>query len=214
LRVIVADDDGLVREGLVHLLTRSGFDVVGEAGDGSQLMDLVRELTPDLVVVDNRMPPTWTTEGLAAAREICKRFPSVGTLVLSAAVEVDHVLELLSCGDRVGYLSKTTITEVGQLADALAQISLGGCVVEPSLVRELVTASHNEDPVTRLAPAERDVLMLVAQGRSDVGIAQILGGTAEEVGHRVRSVFSKLRLPEPSTDRHRVLAVLAFLEAR
>jgi DNA-binding NarL/FixJ family response regulator len=212
--VVVADDDVLVSEGLVHLLTRSGFDVVGQAGDGSEVVDLVRELTPDLVVVDNRMPPTWTTEGLEAAREICKRFPPVGTLVLSASVEVDHVLELLSTGDQVGYLSKTTITEAGQLADALEQISLGGCVVEPSLVRELVTAVHNEDPVARLASAERDVLALVAQGRSDAAIAQILGGTEEEVGHRVRSLFTKLRLPEPSTDRHRVLAVLAFLEAR
>jgi DNA-binding NarL/FixJ family response regulator len=213
LRVIVADDDMLVREGLVHLLTRSGFDVVGRVGDGSQLMDLVRELTPDLVVVDNRMPPTWTTEGLEAAREICKGFPSVGTLVLSAAVEVDHVLELLSCGDRVGYLGKTTITEAGQLAEALEQISLGGCVIEPSLVRELMTAYHSEDPLTPLAPAERDLLALVAQGRSDVGIAQLLGGTGEEVGHRVHSIFTRLRLPEPGTDRHRALAVLAFLEA-
>jgi serine/threonine-protein kinase PknK len=214
LRVIVADDDVLVREGLEHLLTRSGFDVVGRAGDGSQLIDLVRALTPDLVVVDNRMPPTWTTEGLEAAREICKRFPAVGTLVLSASVEVDHVLELLSRGDRVGYLSKSTITEVGQLADALEQISQGGSVIDPSLVHELVTERHSQDPLTRLASAERDVLALVAEGRSDAGIAEILGGSEEEIGHQVRSVFTKLRLPESVSDRHRVLAVLAYLDAR
>lgn len=213
-RVIVADDDVLLREGLGHLLIRSGFNVVGQAGDGNQLMEQVSELAPDLVVVDNRMPPTWTTEGLQAAREIRKRFPSVGILVLSAVVEVDDALELLCSGDRVGYLLKSQITEVGQLVDALEQISLGGSVIDPSLVRELVAAYHREDPLTRLTADEYDVLALMAQGRSDVGIAQILGSTEEEVGQRVRSVFTKLRLPESRTDHHRVLAVLAYLEAR
>jgi DNA-binding NarL/FixJ family response regulator len=186
----------------------------GGSVDGSQLTDLVRELAPDLVIVDNRMPPTWTNEGLDAAREIRKRFPSVGILVLSASVEVDHALELLSSGDRVGYLLKSQIAEAGQLLDALEQISRGGSVTDPSLVRELVATGHSEDPLARLTSDEHDVLALMAQGRSDVGIAQELGITEEEVGRQVHSVFTKLRLPESRTDHHRVLAVLAFLDAR
>jgi DNA-binding NarL/FixJ family response regulator len=213
-RVIVADDDALVREGLVHLLIRSGFDVVGQAGDGGQLITLVRQLAPDLVVVDNRMPPTWSNEGLEAAREIRERFPSVGILVLSAVVEVDQALDLFASGDRVGYLLKSRITEFGQLGDAMEQISRGGSVTDPSLVRELVATFHSEDPLNQLTSGEHDVLALIAQGRSDGGIAQLLGITKEEVGRLVRSVFTKLRLPEPVTDHHRVLAVLAFLEAR
>jgi DNA-binding NarL/FixJ family response regulator len=212
--VIVADDDVLVRKGLVHLLTRSGFDVVGQAGDGTQLTALVRELAPDLVIVDNRMPPTWTNEGLETAREIRKRFPSVGILVLSAVVEVGQALELLASGDRVGYLLKNHITEVGQLGDALEQIRRGGSVTDPSLVRELVATYHSQDPLTQLTSDEHDVLALIAQGRSDVGIAQVLGTTEEDIGHQVHSVFAKLRLPESVNDHHRILAVLAFLEAR
>lgn len=213
-RLIVADDDVLVREGLTHLLTRSGFDVVGEAADGSQLMDLVQELVPDLVIVDNRMPPTWTNEGLETARKIRQQFPSVATLLLSVSVQVDYALELLCAGDRVGYLNKSQITQAGQLADALDQISRGGSVMDPSLVRELMAAYRSEDPLTLLTSDERDLLALVAQGRSDTGIARILGLTQDEADRRVRSVFMKLRLPEPGTDQHRVLAVLAFLEAR
>jgi DNA-binding NarL/FixJ family response regulator len=212
--VVVADDDAGVREGLAHLLLYSGFAVAGQAGDGSQLLDLVRELTPDLVVADNRMPPTFTDEGLRAALEIRQRFPSIGILVLSAYVEVDQALELLGSGNRVGYLLKSQITEAGQLADVLEQISRGGSVADPSLVRELVATYRSEDPLTRLTPDEHDVLALVAQGRSDVGIAQALRITEEEAGRQVRSVFTKLCLPEPGTDHHRVLAVLAFLEAR
>jgi DNA-binding NarL/FixJ family response regulator len=213
-RVIVADDDAGVREGLAALLTYSGFDVVGRAADGRQLLDLVRELAPDLVVADNRMPPTFTNEGLKAALEIRQRFPLVGILVLSAYVEVDQALELLCSGNRVGYLLKSQITEVGQLVDVLEQISRGGSVTDPSLVRELVATYRSEDPLTRLTPDEHDVLALVAEGRSDVGIAQTLRITEEEVGRQVSSVFTKLRLPEPGTVHHRVLAVLAYLEAR
>jgi DNA-binding NarL/FixJ family response regulator len=213
-RVVVADDDTLVREGLVHLLTRSGFEVVGQAGDGSQLLDLVQEVAADLVVVDNRMPPTWTTEGLDIAREICERLPSVGILLLSASVEVDHALQLLGSGRSVGYLLKSQIAEVGQLVDALEQISVGDSVVDPSLVRELLAAYDSEDPLTRLSPDEHEVLAQMAQGRSDVGIAHVLGLTKAEVGRQVHGVFTKLRLPESATDHHRALAVLAFLEAR
>jgi DNA-binding NarL/FixJ family response regulator len=213
-RVIVADDDVGVRVGLARLLANSGFAVVGQAGDGSQLLDLVRELGPDLVVVDNRMPPTLTNEGVKAALEIRQRFPSIGILVLSAYVEVDQALDLLCGGDRVGYLLKSQITGAGQLADVLEQISGGGVVTDPSMVGELVATSRSEDPLTRLTPDEHDVLALVAQGRSDPGIARTLRITEQEVARQVHSVFTKLRLPEPGTDHHRVLAVLAFLEAR
>ncbi|HYK68225.1 MAG TPA: response regulator transcription factor [Streptosporangiaceae bacterium] len=213
-RVIVADDDTLLRRGLAHLLARSGFDVVGQTGNASELMDLVRELTPDLVIIDNRMPPTWTTEGLEAAQGIRQKFPSVGILVLSAFVEVDHALELLLSGDRIGYLLKSQITEAGQLVDALEQISLGGSVIDPSLVRELVAAYHGEDPVTLLSTAEHQVLALLAQGRSDADIAHLLGMAEEDVCCQVHSVFTKLRLPDSTNGHHRVLAVLAYLDAR
>jgi DNA-binding NarL/FixJ family response regulator len=213
-RVVVADDDAGVREGLARLLAYSGFAVVGQAGDGSQLLDLVRELAPDLVIADNRMPPTFTNEGVKTALEIRQRFPSIGILVLSAYAEVDQALELLCSGNRVGYLLKSQVTEAGQLVDVLEQISRGGSVTDPSLVRELVATYHSEDPLTQLTPDERDVLALVAEGRSDAGIAETLRLTEEEVGRQVRSIFTKLRLPEPGTGHHRVLAVLAFLEAR
>lgn len=213
-RVVVADDDTLLRRGLVQLLSCSGFDVVGQTGNASELVNLVRELVPDLVIVDNRMPPTWTTEGLVAAQEIRARFPSVGILVLSAFVAADHALELLCSGDRVGYLLKSQITEANELVDALKQIRLGGSVIDPSLVRELVAAYHSEDPLIQLSADEHDVLALLAEGRSNTGIAQVLGMAEEDVGNEVRSVFTKLSLPEPTTDHRRVLAVLAYLETR
>jgi DNA-binding NarL/FixJ family response regulator len=213
-RVIVADDDVLVRGGLVHLLSRYGFEVVAQAGDGGQLIDLVAEFAPDLVVVDNRMPPTWTTEGVEIAGQIREQFPSVGILVLSASVDVAHALELLFGGGPVGYLLKSQIAEVGQLVDALEQISMGGSVIDPSLVRELVAAYGSDDPLTKLSAHEHEMLAQMAQGRSDVGIARALGMTKTEVGRQAHRVFAKLRLPESVTDRHRALAVLAYLEAR
>jgi len=213
-RVIVADDNVLVREGLVHLLTRSGFDVVGQAADGSQLISQTRELAPDLVVIDTRMPPTWKTEGLESARQIRRQFPSVGILLLSASVDVDHALKLLCGGDRVGYLLKSQITEVGQLADALEQIRLGGSVIDSSLVHELMATCRSEDPLAQLTSDEHDVLAHLAQGRSDVGTAGRLGITEEAVGRCVQGIFTKLRLPDSGTRHHRVLAVLAYLEAR
>jgi DNA-binding NarL/FixJ family response regulator len=213
-RVIVADDDVLIREALVHLLTRSGFRVAGQACDGNQLMDQVRELAPDLVVVDNRMPPTRTAEGLETSQEIRRQFPSVGILVLSASVEVDQAIELLSSGNRVGYLLKSQISQTGELADVLEQISRGGCAIDPTLVRELMAVRRRDDPLTQLSPDEHDLLALVAAGRPDVRIAELLGVTKEEAGRQVDRVFTKLRLPEPSTDHQRVFAVLAFLESR
>jgi DNA-binding NarL/FixJ family response regulator len=214
VRVIVADDDALLRQGLAHLLSRSGFDVAAQAADGTELVNLTRELAPDLVIVDNRMPPTWTTEGLEIAREIRAQFPAVGILVLSAFVDVDHALDLLNGAGPAGYLLKSRIAEAGQLVDALEQISQGASVVDPSLVRELVDAHHSEDPLTRLSSDELAVLAQMAQGRSDSGIARVLGLAGAEVGRQVHRVFTKLRLPESVTDHHRTLAVLAFLETR
>jgi DNA-binding NarL/FixJ family response regulator len=167
-----------------------------------------------VVIVDNRMPPTWTAEGLETAREVRRRFPSVGVLVLSASVEADDAVELLCGVDRVGYLLKSQVTEVGQLADAVEQIALGSSVIDPTLVRELLAAYGNGDPLTRLTSGERNVLAVMAQGRSDLRIAQILGITKEEASRRAHSVLTKLCLPESSSDHHRALAVLAFLEAR
>jgi len=213
-RVIVADDNVLVRDGLAHLLTRSGFDVVGQAGDGGQLLDLIPGLAPDLVVIDTRMPPTWKTEGLETARQIRQQFPSVGILLLSASVDVDHALELLCDGDPVGYLLKSQITEAGRLADALQQICLGRSVIDPSLVSELMATYRDEDPLTQLTSAERDVLAQMAQGQSDVGAAHRLGITEDEVGGYAQSIFTKLRLPDSGTDYHRVLAILAYLDSR
>jgi len=213
-RIIVADDDALLRRALAHLLARSGFEVVGQARDGSQLMQLVKEQSPDLVIVDNRMPPTWTNEGLEIARKIRRCFPSIGILVLSAFVEVDHALELLCSGDRVGYLLKSHVTDVRQLVDVLEQISHGRTVIDPSLVRELMATYDSEDPLTSLSSDEYDALELLAQGQSDHGIAQVLGLTTDEVGRQVRDIFAKLRLPDPDSDHHRVLSVIAFLEAR
>lgn len=212
-RVIVADDDVLLRQGLASLLTRSGFMVVGQAGDGMQLLEQVREHAPDLVIVDNRMPPTCTTEGLEAAREIRARFPSVGILVLSAYVEVDHAMELLTSGDRIGYLLKNRITDVGELVDALERIARGGSVIDPSLVHELVAAYRREDPLVKLSAREREVLSLMAEGRSNTDIAEKLGIIETAVEEHVRSILTKLFLPQTDADHRRVLAVLAFLDA-
>ena len=213
-RVVVADDDVLLREGLASLLARSGFDVVGQAGDARALLALVRGQQPDLVVVDIRMPPTHTTEGIEAAREIRARFPQTGILVLSAHVEVDHAVELLASGHRVGYLLKTRVTDVDELVDSLQRIARGGAVVDPALVGELVAARRATDPLAELSAREREVLTLVAQGRSNAGIARRLFVTEGTVEKHVRSILAKLDLPETQDDHRRVLAVIAFLEAR
>jgi len=211
--VIVADDNVLVREGLVQLLTRSGFDVVGQAADGCQLIVLVRELAPDLVVVDTRMPPTWTTEGLETARQIRQQFPSVGILLLSASVDVDHALELLCDGDPVGYLLKSRVLKTDDLVDALGRVRDGGSVIDPELVHELVTKQQRDDPLADLSPREREVLAQMAEGRSNAGIAARLFISEGAVEKHVRSILGKLQLPTSDDDHRRVLAVLRFLEA-
>jgi DNA-binding NarL/FixJ family response regulator len=214
LRVVVADDDVLLREGLASLLGRSGFEVAGQAGDGAQLLALVRDMPPELVVVDIRMPPTHTTEGLDAARLIRQEFPRTGILVLSAHVEVEHAMELLASGRGIGYLLKSRITDVEEFLDTLGRIARGGSVVDPALVRELVSAQRRSDPLGALSAREREVLALMAEGRSNAGIAHRLWVTEGTVEKHVRSILAKLSLPETEDDHRRVLAVVTFLEAR
>jgi DNA-binding NarL/FixJ family response regulator len=213
-RVIVADDDVLLREGLASLLDRSGFDVVGQAGDGTMLLGLVRDHRPDLVVVDIRMPPTHTAEGLEAARVIREELPEIGILVLSAHTEVEHAMELLTSGQGIGYLLKSRIADVTEFLDTLERIAKGGSVVDPALVQELFSARRREDPLAVLSTREREVLALMAEGRSNAGIARQLWITEGTVEKHVRSILAKLSLPETEDDHRRVLAVVTFLETR
>jgi DNA-binding NarL/FixJ family response regulator len=214
VRVILAEDDVLLREGLASLLDRSGFDVVAQAGDGAQLLALVREQNPKLVVTDIRMPPTHTTEGLDAARVIREELPDIGILVLSAHVDVEHAMELLASGRSIGYLLKSRVTDVADFVDTLERIANGASVVDPALVKELVSARRRDDPLSALSARERDVLALMAEGRSNAGIAHRIWVTEGTVEKHVRSILGKLNLPETGDDHRRVLAVITFLESR
>jgi DNA-binding NarL/FixJ family response regulator len=212
-RVVVADDDVLLREGVASVLTRGGFDVVGQAGDGRELLALVRELSPDAAVVDIRMPPTHTLEGLDAARTIRGESPAVAILLLSAHLEVETASELLKDGDSVGYLLKERVRDADDFVDALERVVRGGCVIDPALVEELMTQRRRHDPLEALTPREREVLALMAEGRSNIGIAHQLWITESAVEKHVKSVLSKLKLPSGPDDHRRVLAVVAFLNA-
>jgi DNA-binding NarL/FixJ family response regulator len=212
-RVVLADDDVLLREGLASLLERSGFDVVGQAGHSTELLELVREHQPDLAIVDIRMPPSHSTEGLEAARVIRAESPEIAILVLSAHVEVEHAMDLLASGERSGYLLKSRVTNVVEFTETLERIVKGGSVVDPALVQELVAARRVEDPLDVLSPREREVLALMAEGRSNAGIAHQLWVTEGTVEKHVHSILMKLRLPDAEDDHRRVLAVLTFLDA-
>src|SRR6266545_1641178 len=192
-RVILADDDVLLREGIASLLGNAGYEVVGQAGDASTLAELARKHSPDLAVIDIRMPPSHTTEGLDAARAIRSELPQIGILLLSAHVEVETALDLLEEGERIGS---------------------GGSVVDPSLVKALVGAGRRDDPLAELTAREREVLALMAEGRSNNGIANRLYITEGAVEKHVRSILMKLRLPTTEDDHRRVLAVVTYLEAR
>lgn len=213
-RVALADDDVLLREGLASLLDRSGLDVVGQCGDAAQLITLVRERRPDLVIVDIRMPPSHSTEGLDAARAIRAEFPETAVLVLSAHVEVEHALDLLASGERSGYLLKGSIFDVAEFVETLQRIVRGASVVDPALVHELVAARRAGDPLGVLTAREREVLSLMAEGRTNAGIGHQLWVAEGTVEKHVRSIMMKLQLPETEDDHRRVLAVLAFLDAR
>jgi DNA-binding NarL/FixJ family response regulator len=211
--VVIADDDLLLREGLASLLTLSGYRVVGQAGDAAKLLDLVREHRPDLAIVDIRMPPDHSTEGLRAAQAIREELPETAILVLSAYVEVKHATTLLASGQRSGYLLKSRVANIDEFLESIDRLSRGGSVVDPSLVVELLAARTADDPLEDLTPREREVLALMAEGRSNAGIARRLWVTEGTVEKHVHSVFMKFRLPETDDDHRRVLAVITFLGA-
>jgi serine/threonine-protein kinase PknK len=211
--VVVADDDVLLREGVARLLERAGFEVAGRAGDAQELLRVVREREPDLVIVDIRMPPGHDTEGLEAARVIRREQPNVGILVLSAHVEVAEAMDLLAGGRRIGYLLKTRVSRVQDFIDAIERVLSGGSVVDPVLVQELVNVRHREDRLEGLTSREREVLALMAEGASNAGIARRLVVTEGTVIKHVHSIMAKLRLAEAPDDHRRVLAVLAFLDS-
>jgi DNA-binding NarL/FixJ family response regulator len=213
-RVALADDDVLLREGLASLLDRTGFDVIGQAGDAPELISLVREHRPELAIVDIRMPPSHTTEGLDAARVIRQEVPETAILVLSAHVEVEHAMDILASGERSGYLLKSRVTDVDDFVQTLERVVRGASVVDTSLVQELVAARRVNDPLEELSPREREVLALMAEGRSNAGIARQLWVTEGTVEKHVRSILQKLHLPETEDDHRRVLAVVAYLDAR
>jgi DNA-binding NarL/FixJ family response regulator len=213
VRVVVADDDVLLREGLASLLERSGFQVVGQAGNANELLELVREDEPQLVIVDIRMPPTHSGEGLEAAHTIREEFPDVGILVLSAHIEIEHAAELLATGHRVGYLLKGRVLDVDEFIAALRRIDAGGSVVDPGLVQTLVRARRGDDPLSDLTSREREVLALMAEGRSNAGIAAQLWLAEGTVEKHVRHILAKLELPETKDDHRRVLAVITFLKS-
>jgi serine/threonine-protein kinase PknK len=214
MRVALADDDVLLREGIASLLGRSGFDVIGQAGDASELMDLVHEHSPELVIVDIRMPPSQQTEGLDAARQIRDELPAVAILVLSAHIEVEQAMELLAGGDRVGYLLKSRVTDIEQFLGSVRRVAAGESVIDPALVQELVAARRRDDPLEQLTAREREVLALMAEGLSNGGIGRRLWVTGATVEKHVHSILSKLPLADTPDDHRRVLAVITFLEAR
>jgi DNA-binding NarL/FixJ family response regulator len=214
IRVALADDDVLLREGLASLLERSGFELVGQCGDAAKLIELVRRQRPELVIVDIRMPPHHSIEGLEASRQIRSEFPDTAILVLSAHVDVEHAVDLLASGQRSGYLLKSRIVNVDDFIETLRRLVRGGSVVDPVLVQELVTARRVDDPLEVLSPREREVLALMAEGRSNSAISRELWVTEGTVEKHVRSILMKLHLPESDEVHRRVLAVLTFLEAR
>ncbi len=214
IRVVLGDDDVLLREGLASLLERSGFDVAGQAGDGVELLRLVRAIQPELAIVDIRMPPTHANEGLEAAKVIRQELPVTAIIVLSAYVELDDAMELLAGGDHVGYLLKSRVTDVAAFIETVRHVTAGASVVDPSLVQELVKARRRRDPLDALTAREREVLELMAQGSSNAGIARQIYVSEGTVEKHVRSILSKLDLPESNTTHRRVLAVLRFLDSR
>ncbi|MCW2644196.1 MAG: hypothetical protein QOG07_1310 [Pseudonocardiales bacterium] len=212
-RVILADDDVLLREGIATLLARSDFEVAAQADSAVGLLELVAEHLPGLVLLDIRMPPTNTIEGLVAARQIRDAFPDVAIVVLSAHVEVEHAMELLAGGSKVGYLLKSRVTDVSEFVDTLNRVVRGQVVVDPALVQELVAARRQDNPLEMLSPREQEVLALMAEGRSNAGIARQIWVTEGTVEKHVRSILTKLGLAEGQDDHRRVLAVIAFLDS-
>jgi len=212
VRVVVAEDSVLLREGIARLLEDAGFAVVGQAGNADELLLKIRSYSPDVAVIDIRMPPTYTDEGLRAAQEIRDRHTGVGVLVLSQYVESGYALELLQqSAEGVGYLLKDRVGDVKEFAAAVERVAGGGSALDPEVVSRLVGRKRGDDPLSQLTPREREVLELMAQGRSNQAIAEKLVVTLRAVEKHVTSIFGKLRLPADEQDHRRVLAVLTYL---
>ncbi len=212
MRVVVADDSVLLREGIVRLLTEAGMDVVGQAGDAEDLLRKVGAHRPDVAIVDIKMPPTHTDEGLRAAAEIRERQPDVGVLVLSQYVEEGYALELVG-GAGTGYLLKDRVGDIDRFVESVRRVGEGGSALDPEVVAQLLGRRRQTDPLEGLSPREREVLGLMAEGRSNHGIAQQLVVTERAVEKHVTNIFGKLDLPLAPDDHRRVLAVLAFVRA-
>ncbi len=212
MRVVLAEDSVLLREGVARLLEDEGFEIVAQTGTADDLMLKVRSYSPNVVIVDIRMPPTHTDEGLRAAQEIKETYPQVGVLVLSQYVEPTYAMELLSeSAEGVGYLLKDRVSNVDEFAAAVRRVGEGGSALDPAIVSQLVGRRRRDDPLDQLTPREREVLEHMAQGRSNQGIANELVVTERAVEKHVTSIFGKLRLPHATEDHRRVLAVLTYL---
>lgn len=216
MRVVIADDSVLLREGLARLLTEAGFEVVAQVGDGDELLGLVEEVRPDVAIIDIRMPPTHTDEGLRTARTLRARHPDIGVLVLSQYVRASYALELLEDGaDGVGYLLKDRVSDVAQLAESVRRVGAGGSVLDPSVVAQLVHRHRaSDDPIERLTGREREVLAQMAEGRSNRAIADLLFVTEHTVEKHIQNILAKLDIFDSAEDHRRVLAVLTFLRSR
>jgi DNA-binding NarL/FixJ family response regulator len=214
VRVALADDAAVLREGLARVLAENGIEVAAQVSDVDDLLAAVEELHPDVAVVDIRMPPTWSTEGLTAAEEIRRRFPDVAVLVLSQYVEPEYALKLLeSSSSRTGYLLKERMLDIEQLVSALERVSTGETVVDPALASQLLDRARDASPLDQLTPREREVLGLIAEGLTDRGIAERLYLTPNTVETHIRHIIAKLDLPATPADNRRVHAVLAYLRS-
>jgi DNA-binding NarL/FixJ family response regulator len=215
MRVILADDAALIREGLARILRGHGVEVLAEVGQADALLAEVARHAPDVAVIDIRMPPSFSNEGLVAAQEVRRRHPATATLVLSQYVEVDYALKLIEASQGfVGYLLKDRIADIDSFLESLRRVADGETVVEPSLVDELITARRVVDPLAALTTREREVLALVAKGRTDRGIAEQLFVTRKTVEAHIRNILRKLDLPDDAGENRRVHAVLMFLSAQ
>ena len=214
MKIVIADDSVLLREGIARLLEDAGFEVVGQAGNADELLLKVRSYSPEVAIVDIRMPPTQTDEGLQAAQQIRERWPETGVLVLSQYVEPAYAMELLGeNAEGVGYLLKDRVSDVDEFAAAVRRVGEGGSALDPAVVSQLVGRRRRDDPLEELTPREREVLGLMAEGRSNQAIADRLFVTPRAVEKHVTSIFGKLRLPTDTQDHRRVLAVLAYLRS-
>lgn len=214
MRIVMADDSLLLREGLERLLTESGHEVVAAVGDGPSFVRAVLEHRPDVALVDVRMPPSHTDEGMRAAVEVRRSWPTAPILVLSQYVEMSYADELLATGEgRVGYLLKDRVSDIDEFLDAVARVAAGGTVLDPQVVAQVMSARRRKDPVEQLTPREREVLTLMAEGRSNSSIAQAMVVTEGAVTKHIQRIFGKLGLEQDDSANRRVLAVLAYLRS-